>query len=127
MDGVRFSGGAETIHFLVATQGRLEISTSKRVLFPVRRQPDICRKSSPRQGWRVFFPASKIASGQFADWIKGRIDQYGFIEDVDFTVHKFVDGRATVIDYHLTIEMVSGNASWFSGLGRTFNRGSGWQ
>lgn len=42
---------------------------------------------------------------QFADWIKGRIDQYGFIEDVDFTVHKSVNGRATVIDYHLSIEM----------------------
>lgn len=42
---------------------------------------------------------------QFADWIKARIDKFGFVEDQDFTVHKFMNGRATVIDYHLTIDM----------------------
>jgi anti-repressor protein len=39
---------------------------------------------------------------QYADWIKDRLD--GFIEGVDFTVHKFVNGKATQIDYHITIE-----------------------
>lgn len=41
---------------------------------------------------------------QFADWIKDRIERYRLVEDEDFTVHKFVNGRATVIDYHLTID-----------------------
>ena len=41
---------------------------------------------------------------QFADWIKSRIEKYGFTEGEDFTVHKFMNGRASVIDYHLTIE-----------------------
>lgn len=40
----------------------------------------------------------------FSTWIKGRIERYGLVEDEDFTVHKFVDRRATVIDYHLTID-----------------------
>lgn len=40
----------------------------------------------------------------FSNWIKDRIEKYGFVEGEDFTVNKFVDGRATVIDYHLTIE-----------------------
>ncbi len=53
---------------------------------------------------------------KFGDWIKGRIGQYGFVEGQDFTVHKFVNGRATVIDYHLTLDtakelaMVENNA-----------------
>lgn len=42
---------------------------------------------------------------QFADWIKQRISQYGFIENEDFTVHKFVNGKATQIDYVITIDM----------------------
>lgn len=42
---------------------------------------------------------------KFADWIKARIEKFGFVEDQDFTVHKFMNGRATVIDYHLTIDM----------------------
>ena len=41
---------------------------------------------------------------QFSDWIKSRIEKYGFIEGEDFTVDKFINGRATIIDYHLTIE-----------------------
>lgn len=53
---------------------------------------------------------------EFANWIKGRIDKYGFTEGEDFTVDKFINGRATVIDYHLTLEtakelaMVENNA-----------------
>lgn len=42
---------------------------------------------------------------EFSNWIKGRIEKYGFAEGEDFTVDKFINGRATVIDYHLTIEM----------------------
>lgn len=41
---------------------------------------------------------------QFSDWIKGRIEKYAFVEGEDFTVQKFVNGRSTIIDYHLTIE-----------------------
>ena len=41
---------------------------------------------------------------EFANWIKSRIEKYGFIEGEDFTVDKFINGRATIIDYHLTIE-----------------------
>jgi len=42
---------------------------------------------------------------QFADWIKARIEKFGFEEGQDFTVHKFMNGRAAVTDYHLTIDM----------------------
>jgi phage anti-repressor protein len=42
---------------------------------------------------------------QFADWIKARIDQYGFIEGEDFTVHKFMNGRVSQIDYHISLDM----------------------
>lgn len=42
---------------------------------------------------------------QFADWIKQRIGQYDFVEDVDFTVHKFVNGKATQIDYFISLNM----------------------
>lgn len=41
---------------------------------------------------------------EFSNWIKGRIEKYGFVEGEDFTVDKFINRRATVIDYHLTIE-----------------------
>jgi len=44
------------------------------------------------------------SKAQFADWIKGRIEKYGFVEGEDFTVQKFVNGRSTIIDYHLAIE-----------------------
>jgi hypothetical protein len=39
------------------------------------------------------------AEQEFANWIKGRIEKYGFVEGEDFTVDKFINGRATVIDY----------------------------
>lgn len=42
---------------------------------------------------------------QFADWIKQRIEQYGFNENLDFTIHKFVNGKSTQIDYHISIQM----------------------
>lgn len=41
----------------------------------------------------------------FSNWIKGRIDQYGFVENVDFTVDKVVDRRITRIEYHLGLDM----------------------
>lgn len=53
---------------------------------------------------------------EFANWIKGRIEKYGLMEGEDFTVDKFINGRATIIDYHITIEtakelaMVENNA-----------------
>jgi phage anti-repressor protein len=39
---------------------------------------------------------------EFANWVKSRLD--GFAEGQDFTVDKFINGRATQIDYHLTID-----------------------
>ena len=44
---------------------------------------------------------------QFADWIKSRIEKYGFVEGEDFTVHKIMNnplGGRSSLDYHLTIE-----------------------
>ena len=41
----------------------------------------------------------------FSMWIKRRIEEYGFIEGQDFTDHKFVNGKATQIDYFLTLDM----------------------
>jgi anti-repressor protein len=56
---------------------------------------------------------------QFADWIKNRIEQYGFIENEDFIVfHKFMKnlkGGRPQIEYALTLDcakelaMVEGN------------------
>jgi len=43
----------------------------------------------------------------FSMWIKRRIEEYGFTQDVDFTVNKFVNGKATQIDYFLTLDMGS--------------------
>lgn len=42
---------------------------------------------------------------EFATWIKYRITQYDFVEGVDFTTDKFVIGKATQIDYHVSLDM----------------------
>lgn len=46
---------------------------------------------------------------QFGNWMKDRIKEYGFIEGVDFTVNKIVNGhnkgRFTPVDYTITINM----------------------
>ncbi len=45
----------------------------------------------------------------FSTWIKNRIEKYGFIENEDYTLHKFVErgnsGAQTKIDYHISIDM----------------------
>lgn len=44
----------------------------------------------------------------FSTWIKARIEQYGFEEEVDYLVHKIVDkvsGGRPSVDYHLSIDM----------------------
>lgn len=43
----------------------------------------------------------------FSTWIKVRIDQYGFIENQDYIrLHKKMEANnATIIDYHVTIDM----------------------
>ena len=47
-----------------------------------------------------------LESGQdFTTWIKNRIEKYGFVENEDFTLHKFMVGKAWKHDYALTIEM----------------------
>lgn len=42
---------------------------------------------------------------QYADWIKLAIEKYEFEENEDFTIHKFVNGKATQKDYIVTIDM----------------------
>lgn len=45
----------------------------------------------------------------FSTWIKNRIDEYEFIENIDFLLHKFGEqkgrGGHNKIDYHLTLDM----------------------
>ena len=45
------------------------------------------------------------AGQEFATWIKGRISKYDFIEGEDFTIDKFINGKATQKDYIITIDM----------------------
>ncbi len=51
----------------------------------------------------------------FTTWIKSRLDKYGFVEDVEFTLHKFMEGKVWKHEYILTIDcakeiaMVEGN------------------
>ena len=42
---------------------------------------------------------------QFGNWITQRIESYGFVEGVDFTINKFVIGKATQKDYYISIDM----------------------
>lgn len=62
----------------------------------------------------------------FSNWIKNRIQQYGFVEDVDYLLNKFIEQvphqggvrTVTMIDYHLSIDMakelamVENNEQW---------------
>ena len=41
---------------------------------------------------------------EFRNWIKNRIEQYGFTQDVDFVAGKFLPGSER-IDYHLSLDM----------------------
>ncbi len=45
----------------------------------------------------------------FSDWIKNRIQQYGFVEGVDYLIHKFMEqlpsGAKQKIDYYISIDM----------------------
>lgn len=41
---------------------------------------------------------------EFRSWIKNRIEQYGFTQDVDFVAGKFLPGSKR-IDYHLSLDM----------------------
>jgi len=45
---------------------------------------------------------------EFANWIKARIEKFGFIKDQDFTIDKVINnpqGGRPSSDYHLTIDM----------------------
>ncbi|MEM9424761.1 MAG: antA/AntB antirepressor family protein [Spirochaetota bacterium] len=44
---------------------------------------------------------------RFSDWIKKRINKYGFVDGVDFTCHhkKMIANNATVFDYEITLDM----------------------
>lgn len=41
----------------------------------------------------------------FTTWIKSRIEKYGFVENEDFTLHKFMVGKSIAHDYILKIDM----------------------
>lgn len=41
----------------------------------------------------------------FSMWIKRAIEKYDFEENQDFTTHKFVNGKATQIDYIVSFDM----------------------
>lgn len=41
---------------------------------------------------------------EFRNWIKNRIDKFGFVQDVDFIAGNFLPGSDRV-DYHITIDM----------------------
>lgn len=46
----------------------------------------------------------------FSNWIKNRIEQYGFVEGVDYLINKFIDnplGGRPVIDYHNNIVLLA--------------------
>ncbi len=51
----------------------------------------------------------------FTTWVKSRIEKYGFIENADFTLHKFMEGKTWKHEYALTLDtakeiaMVEGN------------------
>ncbi len=49
------------------------------------------------------------SSQDFSTWIKSRINDYSFIENVDYLLHKFMEqlpsGAKHKIDYHITIDM----------------------
>ena len=41
----------------------------------------------------------------FSMWIKRAIEKYDFLENEDFTTHKFVNGKATQTDYIVSFDM----------------------
>lgn len=41
----------------------------------------------------------------YSMWIQRAIEKYGFEEGVDFTIHKFVNGKATQQDFIVTLDM----------------------
>ncbi len=41
----------------------------------------------------------------FTTWIKSRIEKYGFVENEDFTLHKFMVGKSIAHDYILKLDM----------------------
>ncbi len=41
----------------------------------------------------------------FTTWIKARIEKYGFIENEDFTLHKFMERKNVTHDYILKLDM----------------------
>lgn len=63
----------------------------------------------PEQRLSAYTAAGLVESKQeFANWIKARIEKYGFVEGEDWVIQKIMNnpagGRPT-LDYHLTIEM----------------------
>jgi len=41
----------------------------------------------------------------FTTWIKSKVEKYDFLENIDFTFHKFMEGKVWKHDYVLKIEM----------------------
>ena len=50
-----------------------------------------------------------VVGKDFSNWIKNRIEQYDFVEGVDYLLHKFMEqlpsGAKQKIDYHISIDM----------------------
>ena len=42
---------------------------------------------------------------RFNDWITRRIETYGFLQDIDFTVLRIEYGTITTVEYHLSLDM----------------------
>lgn len=42
---------------------------------------------------------------QYADWIKSRLSDIGAVDGVDFTFHNFMNGKAKVTDYIVTLDI----------------------
>lgn len=53
----------------------------------------------------------------FSDWVKNRIEKYGFQSGVDFTDHKVMIGKTTAIEYFVSID-------WAKNCGRSVTVGA---
>jgi anti-repressor protein len=42
---------------------------------------------------------------EFINWIKGRVEQYGFLPGQDFTIDRCINSQTVQIDYHISIDM----------------------
>lgn len=70
------------------------------MLIKVEKNQDGEQLVNARELWEFLESKQK-----FTDWIKRRILKYGFIENLDFTIHKFMTGKNLSYDYILKLDM----------------------